>query len=77
MAEKSKEVVERRRPRETVRAFVLAIALALGIRTFVVEPFKIPATAFSYHWRASFSRPICQWAMARKSHVRGGVEPNS
>jgi signal peptidase I len=43
MAEKSKEVVERRRPRETVRAFVLAIALALGIRTFVVEPFKIPS----------------------------------
>ena len=43
MARKSKEGAERRRPRETVRAFVLAIALALGIRTFVVEPFKIPS----------------------------------
>ena len=34
---------EARRPRETARALVLAIALALGIRTFVIEPFKIPS----------------------------------
>jgi signal peptidase I len=28
---------------ETLRAFLLAVAVALGIRAFVVEPFKIPS----------------------------------
>ncbi len=32
-----------RRPFETVRALAIAVVLALGIRSFVVEPFKIPS----------------------------------
>ena len=28
---------------DTVRAFLIAVALALGVRTFVLEPFKIPS----------------------------------
>jgi signal peptidase I len=32
-----------RRPFETVRALALAVLLALGIRSFLVEPFKIPS----------------------------------
>lgn len=31
------------RPFETLRALLIAVALALGIRAFVVEPFKIPS----------------------------------
>jgi signal peptidase I len=30
---------------ETLRAFLLAVAVALGIRAFVVEPFKIPSAS--------------------------------
>jgi signal peptidase I len=40
---RKKKSDSRRKPRDTVRAFVLAILLALGIRTFVIEPFKIPS----------------------------------
>ncbi len=43
MAKTSKKSDSRRKRRDTVRAFVLAILLALGIRTFVIEPFKIPS----------------------------------
>ena len=32
-----------KRPFETVRALVIAVVVALGIRSFVVEPFKIPS----------------------------------
>ena len=32
-----------KRPFETLRALALAVLLALGIRSFVVEPFKIPS----------------------------------
>jgi signal peptidase I len=28
---------------DTIRAFAIAVALALGVRTFVLEPFKIPS----------------------------------
>ena len=32
-----------RKPFETLRALALAVLLALGIRAFIVEPFKIPS----------------------------------
>lgn len=41
--EPSKSKERRRLPLETTRALVLAIALALTIRAFVIEPFKIPS----------------------------------
>jgi signal peptidase I len=43
MAKTSKKSGSGRKRRETVRAFILAILLALGIRVFVIEPFKIPS----------------------------------
>ena len=33
----------KKRPFETLRALALAVLLALGIRSFIVEPFKIPS----------------------------------
>jgi signal peptidase I len=39
----AKERKRRNQSRETFRALILAILLALGIRAFVVEPFKIPS----------------------------------
>jgi signal peptidase I len=43
MARGTKEGRARGQSRETLRALALAILLALGIRAFVVEPFKIPS----------------------------------
>jgi signal peptidase I len=43
MAKRSEKSSARRPQRDTLRAFILAILLALGIRTFLVEPFKIPS----------------------------------
>jgi signal peptidase I len=43
MARATGPKAKRAQGRGTIRAFVLAILLALGIRTFVIEPFKIPS----------------------------------
>ena len=43
MAKRSEQSAEPKPRRDTLRAFVLAILLALGIRTFLFEPFKIPS----------------------------------
>ena len=41
--EQAPDAVAEKRPFETLRALALAVLLALGIRSFVVEPFKIPS----------------------------------
>lgn len=41
--EKGKAIKAEKNPFETLRALVFAILIALGIRSFVVEPFKIPS----------------------------------
>jgi len=68
--------------RENVEVFLVALAVAMGIRTFFVQPFKIPTgsmqpTLFGITSEPDFSKVRSESDVTRQLEIRADLKPSS